>query len=533
MSAGTARLTPRPACRGAWPFWTVAVAFAAAFGTYLWLFPMSHDDYWYAAWLSDFREGRTGNPWPGILESWHHRWLTDNTRLGNMLYTLLLCLPRWVCLPFNIGAVLLWVALTARLARTGTRPVWTAMGIAGLVSVLPMWRVEMSSACFQLNYLWATPIALWAACLFRDPGRWRPAALLLWGLLTGLWHEGFALPLLAGGVTMVCLRRGEYLDRRRVWLLVGLAAGILVLVSAPGLMRRAGVMNEEFMFDRMTFATSVPGPALFVALVAAAAALPRLRRAVDWSLVLYIAPAVLVGLAFLVWTRLSRGSWFGVALSIVGICHIAVAAARTYRPARPAVVALAALLFAMAALKLGFGIRGALRVQPLVGEAVERIRRAPGTSDVVFTPMTSPFAGPAESVVWPHFADILLLDYTMVWIQNYYRLDRKYYLVPDVLERVTADSGVSVPGTPGLRCVDGQYFIPVDSGYTYEPYRQIHAEVSHGPFTKVYLMFVRPFRSRGDGRTYAWLTPYVNTRYVIPFAIGSVRLDWPQTDSAR
>lgn len=516
----------RPARGGAWPFWLVAAAFAAAFGTWLWIFPMSNDDYWYAAWQTDFLEGATSNPWPGIVESWKYRWATDNTRLANMLYTVVLGMPGWLTLPCTVAAVLLWYVLTARVAGAGTRSAWVAMAIVGLVSALPMWRIEMISRCYQFNYLWSTPLALWVACLSLDPGRRGLMAMALWGFVAGMWHEGFSMPLAAGLGTLMCVRPSQYLDRRRVWLLAGLLAGIAVLSMAPGTGLRMAGVSRDFVINRYAIMTVSPALLLYIGAMAMAVVCGRVRRALDWHLHLYLAPGILVGMALVVWTQATRSGWCMAALCIVGICNIGMTAAREYRRLRPALCAAVVLLFATAAVKMYYTWKGTAKILPMIESARSAMLDTDGES--VFVPMISPFDGAAEALIWPFYYDVALEDFSGAWFARYHGRESVAKVIPAELCGVTADSGEPVPGTPGLRRIGQQYYLPADSVPEFDPRekRFIPAHVSHGPLHRDYLMLYRPFTSQADGLRYLWVAPLITTRYLIPYGVDSMRIEW-------
>ncbi len=520
----------RPARGGAWPFWLVAAAFAAAFGTYLWLFPMAHDDFWFATYLYDYREGLTSNPWPAILKTWHWHWMYDNTRLGNMLFMPLLTQPRAVYLPIDIAALLLWCVLTSRLAGTGTRSACVAMGVVAMVSALPMWRAEFSSVCFRANYAWASPVMLWAMILFFRPGRRRVWTMALGGYLCGMWHEAFGLTFIAAAVAMMILWRRDYLDRRRLWLVGGAVAGVLVLLVAPCTWNRVEYFNEKFAFVTSQFVTAIPAALIYGAAVAAAMIFPRLRLAVSWRLIAFLGVGTLAGIPLLIWTGFSRGGWPMVVCAIVGICHVAATAVRVYPATRRWGRAAACVGFAVMVLKVSFGIKGALRVLPMVETSVEAITSYNPDGDnpyYLFIPMISPFDGPAEAVVWPHYVDLQVQNFSAGNICNYYRLPWWAHFIPDTLKYATDTTGEAVPGTPGLRRIGQQYYMPLDPDAPKSMYDLMPAQVKHGPLTRTYMMHVYGFESQADGRTYAWVTPLITNRLIVPWGIDEMRLAWP------
>lgn len=39
-------------------------------------------------------------------------------------------------------------------------------------------------------------------------------------------------------------------------------------------------------------------------------------------------------------------------------------------------------------------------------------------------------------------------------------------------------------------------------------------------------MLYRPFTSQADGLRYLWVAPLITTRYLIPYGVDSMRIEW-------
>ncbi len=86
-------------------------------------------------------------------------------------------------------------------------------------------------------------------------------------------------------------------------------------------------------------------------------------------------------------------------------------------------------------------------------------------------------------------------------------------VVPEQLRDVRAQSGVSVKGTPGLRCYDGYYFISADSVAFNSERLFADCRIVFGDKDAILRSFTYTrFTSEADSRDYYWI--YLNDSYL-------------------
>ncbi len=104
-----------------------------------------------------------------------------------------------------------------------------------MVFVLP-WNDQMYVFDFQLNYVWASAVMLYMLTrVLNGGGRVLPSFFI--GVLVGMWHEGFSIPLTCG-IIMIFLLSKPHRTKSNYAGLVGLLIGILWLVTVPSTMAR-------------------------------------------------------------------------------------------------------------------------------------------------------------------------------------------------------------------------------------------------------------------------------------------------------
>lgn len=489
----------------------VVTVFAVAMTLSLALFPRIQDDLNYSLLLRSWIDGSVSSPWPGIWETWRLHWLTDNIRLGNLLFSLSLLLPQRVSALALVIVFVLWQSFTARLSGCGTASGRVALGIAALIYFLPYWNGSFAGDCFRFNYIWGGVLALWAVVLFTDPRGRRWWVMLLWGLVVGWWHEGFAVPLLCGmGVVVLMCWRHRAARISRLWLMAGMALGVVILMSAPGPWVRAGGWDMAWQISGVK-RIAIP-VALAGLLALAVLSRARLRTRIDLGLLVLLAVSICASV-LLTWRfSVARTGWWAGVGAIVVICMCV-----RVLPWRRAMCDIAVVGGTVALVLSAVDAVGAAWMRPLVTEAyvtVTRERRATVYADVL-----SPFESPLTAFMWPSYYTAMYYPISRDIVGEYNCLPGPVTFVPCALRGVTPDAGEPVEGTPGLRRLGNFFFLPADS--VPRCASPVMMRFDMGAVAPVYAVEPQYFVSDTDGQRYAWLVPG-DGRIILPFCIREV-----------
>lgn len=199
--------------------------------------PYANDDLWY---LLPFRDWMSGSGestyWDIVISTWRERYLTDNTRLANMIVPFTMAIqPKWVMDVLNALMTVMLYMLVVRVAGLGwAKPLWRPVAMIGCVMFLLPWGDQMLLCDFSLNYIWTSVVILAFALLWLkggNHGHW--IGLFVLSAVAGAMHEMASVSLLCGMVVYLLSNRGES-SRARIAMIVGMAVGVAVLLTAPG-----------------------------------------------------------------------------------------------------------------------------------------------------------------------------------------------------------------------------------------------------------------------------------------------------------
>ncbi|MCM1036055.1 MAG: DUF6056 family protein [Bacteroides sp.] len=523
-------------------FWIPAAIFAVAMALSLAAFVDFCDTLWFMEYFKPYIRGEVDSPRGAIWETWRFHWLTDNVRLSNVIFTLSLALPEWVDWPLFAFGFLAWTILTARLAGLSPRSPYAAAAAIACVAFAPMWQGIMADECYIYNYSLATPLALYAIWLYLHADRYSSAAMFLWGLALGWWHEGFAAPVLAGLAVATAIWYRRPLPRKRLWLMAGICLGLLILVSAPGTYDRIDYFNDVEYVTVAELKRIYSASVIMMAGFAALYIRPSIRRRVSFTLPVILTVATVAVFTINMLFQTARAGWLAPALSSVGILYIgnivlpwlrqAAAAART------AVRAIAVLLAAVALVKTTLGAIGAFELRPYIDEAYARGAMLPepkAKEEVqVFTPLASPFDSAAKFVAWPYYRYAMCSG----WARNIscvyaHDIDACYVFHPEQMEYATADTGEAVPGTPGLRRTGNLFFYALDDFAGTKPGAWITATIHFGGFHRVMALPLTQVVSKADGRTYVYILPDKTGRIIPRHGPGDMEIhSWHTREGA-
>lgn len=215
--------------------------------------PYANDDLMY---LYPFKgligKGDMSGFWDKVLDTWTSRYMTDNTRVANMIvpFTLVL-LPKWVMNILNTLMVVMVYIGMIKLLRI--RRVWMSVALITSVTFLLPWSDQMLLCDFSLNYVWTSVLLLSVLYLWLKDCKCTPVGLLflfLLSLVMGAMHEMAAVSLVGGMVAWIIIDRRRMSGRRGV-MIVGLLIGVAILLSAPGpYIRAASSAVNALSFDK-------------------------------------------------------------------------------------------------------------------------------------------------------------------------------------------------------------------------------------------------------------------------------------------
>lgn len=237
-----------------WLFWGIFALVAGCFAFILIVFPRAYDDWWY--WGEWAHYGADENGHHTLLMGWReslsYHWQTDNMRLANLVCAPLLQMHRWVAGAVCAVCFALGLWLMTRVA--GIKPGEIAkLVMLCLLLVFPsIWQEAMFTKVFAFNYICVLPIMFGAILIFVREKPIKPIWAFLMGLLLGCWQEGYALPVLGGGILVLIIHR-HMIDRRRAALLAGTASGLALLLMPPALWTRFGDAHPHFQWVRMAY----------------------------------------------------------------------------------------------------------------------------------------------------------------------------------------------------------------------------------------------------------------------------------------
>lgn len=505
--------------------WTVGL------GIFLAGYPKSHDDIWYLIefrpWFKAqgidmvenggniFTAGFPVKEWCDMLD---YRFNHDNLRIVNMTGTFLLLFPKWI----GSGLLTLMMCWNLMLGVDTSGYNWrrsaaTPMLIFAFTFLLP-WQDYFSCLIFQINYIVPTCLTMLLYRWLRRPhsGFGGCTAALLFGLLTGVCHEGFAAPAAAGLGALFCF----YKSWRRsdvVWAIIGLALGTTLLMCVPGVMyrlnepepyRRSLAITIREMFTQNNFLYP-----LFGLLWAVAAIRPNRKKYLSDPLLTF---AIVSSTALFVICLRSRAQihasfWMDYisAVAVVRMVRIrrgTLFAKRDWKYA--AAIALPLLLSYLHLVAVDYY---SLRLRQIRHEAERHFLRTGDDycfTDIYINKTLSPIAFKRPENDYP---------FTLMSLQrNFYdginrtneihnAVSVPIFLVPGELEYATPQNSRS-GGDPGIYEKDGFFFaeatpelMALAKALKPVPMTVKSDGYSHEQYTRPV-----PFRSKADGKEYVW-----------------------------
>ena len=476
------------------------------------VFPLFSDDFMYMDPLMGYFE-RGESPWAGLWENWVTHYFIDNLRLSNIVFTLFLLLPKWVGCTLSGVVFFLILRMMLLTACGGDRPVpvWAAIWMCLLFTFALPWLDQIVIMCFQFNYIWPSALALLCLRVFMGDTRCSalPAAIL--GFVTGWWHEGFSVPVIAGFVVLMLIWRRHFVSRKNLLLTCGLIVGTLVVILAPSFLWRFGNTGSsigDILYNLVyVLRYYIPG-LLFIAIAALMLLTRRTRPAVLTPLCVFILVCLAVNYTIHVRANFAaRIGWWSNLCSIMGIVYLGysyfkIHPLRAKASAVLKVVSVLAAVFMMA--HLAYADYMTVKVKNEIDNIHALYAVAPDEpGQVVFADFTDQLSAPAFAFQKPYYNTF---NYT--WNNNQcarWRYGKKYPLcvVPTQLEYVDGTQGDLLPG--GVRRIAKNiYYTRCDEAYEC---RGGTGKVKIRGRYIPSLFYLTSFISKADGKRYLYIYP--------------------------
>ena len=329
-----------------------------------------------------------------------------------------------------------------------------------------------------------------------------PAVAFLVGLVFGAWHEGFSVPVLAGQLALSLFFPSRF-RRAYIWALEGgMVLGIAWLACCPAFLSRgsdgAALLVAHNLLQALRYDFLI---GIYALLWAAALMRPRTRSRALEPLHVFIFSCCAVSYLISAYALFGmRVGMCGEMFAIVGILRLW--GARRCRLAKAVTIAVGAFLIAHLAVASVMTVRTNRSFDALY----EQYRRSPDGR--VFTDITPDFRAPFLALGKPLFLhqEKLVCEHLVKPL-----VFKPLLPVPERLADIGAHSGKPVAGKPGLRELDGFYFISADSlELPRDRWTDAWGRVTFGTAPHMRPLRAIPFTSRADGCDYFYI--YVSER---------------------
>lgn len=525
-SCGTRCRAANSICwNGVWIF-----LFIAGIGIFLCGMPKYNDDYWYmwrlrpwfaAQGIDNPENGgnifTAGIPWLEIVATWHDHFMSDNVRLGNILAPFLLLFPKWV----GSGLVTLMmvgiVFMSFRIAGIDwRRSPMVPLALFAWTFGLP-WRNHLGGLDFQLNYVFSSWLALLMIRFIMQRGRGKISVGKVCigfalGVLAGMSHEIVGIPLLIGTVSLVLYSK-EYRNVCMYMIILGLAAGVGVLVSSHDILMRFynKAPKERDSWIRMFNLRDSCPFAVMVGLLVWSLMKKRLRSELRKSIMLFFG-AYIVGSLLIIYVAFIPGRvWFAVNVVIIIVCmrFMRLNWKSAWNEYKCWNMSIAAVLLITIYVHLATVDYYSLTFRVWQREQIEKYLRNPDAQffgKVLTLDKISPLAGylPEEG----------FYAKSMLYVSGYFGFGRsrtpdEEVVVPEELRAVNGNSGNRMKDGE-IREVSGFYFAPIGTNPERSETYGVMVDVDFGKGYETMWAFATYFTSEADGKRYVWIAPHLS-----------------------
>ncbi|MGM9816144.1 MAG: hypothetical protein ACI304_03695 [Lepagella sp.] len=470
-----------------------------------------------------------GFPIDEYVETIKNRYEGNNIRLANITAIFFLILPRWIGPLITLLLIFLIVRESFRMADLDPDSSPLMPIYLGLFTIL-IWNGDaLNEFDFQVNYLWGVFVAVMLLRCLRSQKRGIASSIIL-GVVMGWWHEGLALPILVGLVTM-CIVFRECRQKKYYAAIVAMAIGFGFQVMSPGTQERinGGFVSLSYMFSIETVKMIIRETVFFwIALLLALIAAIRVgwRRVFCDRLVLFLLVSSFVSLCVLCRTFVfSRsGFWMYYAIGVMIIRLFAIISPNFSSRYNCKNLAVGIPLLLLIYTHWGYVSYYSVRINKIVNEQLALWFEHPGETrfaDVIPLQEMPLMCGNFQLTrycLMPYF-DFIKLYYAPDIEKRYGKsvtgYDEMMSLIPERLRDVTVDSGRAMPGGSPIREYKGLLFMP-ETEFVTQVLKKLG--MTRWEFTiscdygKGYVnrnVYLTSFISEADGKRYCYVEPIV------------------------
>lgn len=202
--------------------WLLPVTVCGAFCFIMAIYPYAWDDIEFIEHLKAFGLDGTIS------------WIVNkcSCRLATIVTILLLYLPKWVCVAIQCLALIISVFMMINITKAGRSLAKMTLLIA-LFVFAPAWEDSMFCTAYAFGYIVSLPMFFYAYYAYLNTQKVPFFFTCFACLITGMWHESYALTLVAGWGVMWLFDR-KTLNKQNVWFVVAVAIGIAWGMLHPG-----------------------------------------------------------------------------------------------------------------------------------------------------------------------------------------------------------------------------------------------------------------------------------------------------------
>lgn len=357
-----------------------------------WFFPWLSDDLNYRLPFKDHFLNGDAVTFNSILEQLCYRHFNDNSRLANVVMTLIIFTPKIV--QQSIGAIFLLGSLWLPLVLTRLQHSVTAaaLWVSAFTLIMP-WVDQIYIFNFQINYLWSGSLALlWLWMFLKQRGT--TIAFALMSLLVGMWQEATGFPVLVGLLAAMVFSK-EMRNLRGVVAAACLITGLAWLYLSPGGMKYRS-MPVAYFAGRSSIVTLFVLPtAIYVAWLG----IRTLRRHYISTIHIFLSAGSVTSAAVTLYSLYGpRVGWWGVMSALIGL--VALTMDSHHRHPRRLQLAAASLL-TLTAVHLAWVDYYCYREGRLYNKAVAQYRHNPQST--IFLDMTLREQAPLPTLQKPYY----------------------------------------------------------------------------------------------------------------------------------
>ncbi len=301
-------------------FYGIISFIAICYTIIFWTYPNSGDDFGFMLYIRDYLQGSSDVfPWDGIKSYWDIHYNHDCARLSNFVLMLMFLIPRGIYAILSGLAIGLSLFYSAKLANIGKNDTMPLLLLSSMFIFLLPWHESIFLMAYTLNYVWATTLMVLTIYFFIFKKNTSLIIMLALGLITGIWHEGFSVPLVCGFICWSLLNYRN-INPQRISIIVGLLIGIIWLFTAPGMSRRSNIAMHWFLIPNLIGFIFNYLPFVIIMLISILSAVSRRYRHflnTDTYIILFIASVASFGIMLCTGCLGYRVGWACIMCSII------------------------------------------------------------------------------------------------------------------------------------------------------------------------------------------------------------------------